>query len=264
MVIGMAQEETFFDFAAYVGLTKHLGGRAATEQLAELCHLNEGKVLLDVGCGVGVTACYLAREYGCHVVGVDISEAMVAQSRARARREGVDKLVTFEVADAQALPFEDGQFDAVITESVTSFPEDKQKAVNEYVRVTKAGGYIGLNESTWLKFPPPDELVSWVSQDVGANAKPLSKDEWVGLLKTAGLTDVFVNIHEIDIREETKSIFSLYGVFGMLRIWSRMLVLYFRNPAYRQFLKSVRKQGIAPKNINEFFGYGIYVGKKLP
>jgi hypothetical protein len=41
-----------------------------------------------------------------------------------------------------------------------------------------------------------------------------------------------------------------------------MLGLYLRNPAYRRFLKSLRQQGLTPENIDEYFGYGIYVGRK--
>jgi ubiquinone/menaquinone biosynthesis C-methylase UbiE len=115
------------------------------------------------------------------VVGVDILEAMVERSRERAKREGVMDRVEFKVADAQNLPFEDSLFDAVITESVTAFPADKQKAVNEYARVTKPEGFVGLNESTWLKYPPPPEMVAWAGQDLGANINPLTSSEWAGL-----------------------------------------------------------------------------------
>ena len=151
----MNVEEHFFDFAAEVGLTKHLGNVDATDKLAELCHMNQGKYILDVGCGSGATAAYLAQECGCRVMGVDILPRMVDRAQELTKRKGVADLTEFKVADAQELPFPDGQFDAVITESVTAFPEDKQKAVNEYVRVLKPGGYVGLNESTWLKTPPP-------------------------------------------------------------------------------------------------------------
>jgi len=116
----MEKKQTFFDFAAEVGLTKHLGGLGATEELIELCHIGEGKYVLDVGCGAGVTPCFLAKRYGCRVVGVDISEGMVERSKERAKREGVADGVEFRVADAQDLPFEDDLFDAVITESVTA------------------------------------------------------------------------------------------------------------------------------------------------
>ena len=137
----MKNQPSFFDFAAEVGLTKHIGGLEATEALIELCHIGKGSYVLDVGCGVGATPCYLAKRYDCRVVGVDISARMVERSRERAEREKVADVVEFRVADAQDLPFDDDLFDAVITESVTAFPEDKQKAVDEYARVTKPGGF---------------------------------------------------------------------------------------------------------------------------
>ena len=255
------EEAGFCDFAAEVGLTKHIGGVAATEALMELCHIGEGQTILDVGCGAGVTPCFIARRTGCRVVGVDISEGMVARSRERARREGVADRVEFRVADAQDLPFEDGLFDAVITESVTAFPEDKQKAVCEYARVTRPGGTVGLNESTWRKVPPP-ELVAWASQAPDTSVNPLAAEEWVGLLEGAGLRDIVVRTYEVDLRKETKGIFQRYGCRGMLGIYGRILRLYARNPAYRRFVKQIGKEGVAPKNLDEYFGYGLYVGRK--
>ena len=83
----MESEQTIFDYQAEVGLTKHLGGVGATETLIELCHIGEGKYVLDVGCGVGATPCFIAKRCGCRVVGVDISERMVERSKERARRE---------------------------------------------------------------------------------------------------------------------------------------------------------------------------------
>ena len=258
----MKSQQTFFDFAAEVGLTKHIGGPEATETLFELCHINKGKYVLDVGCGAGVTPVLLAKRIGCSVVGVDISEGMVERSRVRAKREGITDKVEFRVADAQDLPFDDDIFDAVITESVTAFPEDKQKAVNEYVRVTKPGGYIGLNESTWLKIPPPPDLVAWASQDLGANVKPLTSGEWAGLLEAAGLKEMVVRTNKINVKDETRGLYRRYGCGGMLGVMFRMLSLYARSPAYRKFVKRVRKDGITPKNLDEYFGYGLYVGRK--
>jgi arsenite methyltransferase len=255
-------EQHFFDFAAEVGLTKHIGGLEATQKLVELCHINAGKYVLDVGCGAGVTPSFLGRTYDCRVVGVDISEGMIKRSRERAQREGVADRVEFRVADAQDLPFENDLFDAVITESVTAFPEDKQRAVNEYARVTRPGGYVGLNESTWLKVPPPPELVAWASQDLGGNVEPLTSGEWVGLLEAAGLTEIVVQAFDIDVRDEAKGILRRYGCGGMLSVWARMLALYARNPAYRKFVKQVRGGGVTPENLDEYFGYGLYVARK--
>jgi len=259
----MENKQSFFDFAAEVGLTKHYGGLEATEELIELCHIGEGKYVLDVGCGAGVTPSFIVKKYGCRVVGVDISERMIERSKERTKREGVADRVELRVADAQDLPFEDDLFDAVITESVTAFPEDKQRAVNEYVRVTKPGGYVGLNESTWLKAPPPPEIVAWASQDLGANVKPLTSDGWVGLLKGAGLREIAVRTYETRVRKEAKELVRRYGYGGMLRIFYRILSLYTRSPAYRRFVKEVQEDGITPDNIEEYLGYGIYVGRKI-
>lgn len=258
----MKSKQTFFDFAAEVGLTKHIGGLEATEAVLELCHISNGKYVLDVGCGVGVTPIFIAKKYGCRVVGVDLSEGMIERSNERAKRERVTDRVEFQVADAQDLPFDNNNFDAVITESVTAFPEEKQKAINEYVRVTKPGGYVGLNESTWLKVPPPPELIAWASQDLGANVKPLTSGEWVGLMEATGLREMVVKTYKINVKDEARGIYRRYGFRGMMCILFRMLSLYARNPAYRKFVKEVRKDGVTPKNLDEYFGYGLYVGRK--
>lgn len=258
----MKHEEHLFDFAAEAGLTKHLGGVEATDTLAELCHIGEGSTVLDVGCGVGATPVYLAKRYGCRVIGVDIVPRMIERCEEKARREGVADQTEFRVADPQELLFDDDTFDAVITESVAAFPEDKQRAANEYARVTKPGGSVGLNESTWLKRPPPPDVVAWASQEVGAQVEPLTKEAWVTFLEKAGLSDLVVQVHPIEIGDEAKGILQRYGGLGMLRSMWRALRTYLRNPAYRAFVTRVRKDGITPDNLQLYFGYGLDVGRK--
>lgn len=258
----MSNQPGFFDFAAEVGLTKHIGSLEATEVLIELCHIGKDSYVLDVGCGVGATACWLADNIGCRVMGVDILPRMVERAQERARCEKVADKVEFRVADAQDLPFEAALFDAVITESVTAFPADKQKAVNEYARVTRPGGYVGLNETAWLKLPPPPEVTAWAAQEVGATVKPLPPDEWAGLLQAAGLREIVSKTYAINLQDEGKGILQRYGFGGMLRVMGRMLALYARSPAYRQFVQRVRQGGVVPANLAEYFGYGLFVGKK--
>ena len=79
----------------------------------ETCDISEGQYVLDVGCGVGLTACYLARTYGCHVVGVDITLGMIDRANERAAKEGLLDLVEFRVADARDLPFDNAVFEVV-------------------------------------------------------------------------------------------------------------------------------------------------------
>ena len=63
---------TYLDLQAYAGVTKHMGGFEATDELLSLCHIKNAQQVLDVGCGIGVGPAYMAKTYGCRVVGVDI------------------------------------------------------------------------------------------------------------------------------------------------------------------------------------------------
>lgn len=258
----MKHTDQFFDFAARLGITKHLGGQDATKELIDRTRITPLSYVLDVGCGVGTTACHLARSMGCRVVGVDINPHMVKRARERARRQKLGGLIDFQVGDAMELPFPDETFNAVLTESVTAFPDDKALAIREYVRVTKPGGFIGLNESTWLKAPVPPGIRAWASQDLGANVSPLLPDDWVLLMKEAGLVDIFHRTSTISTREESRGLLDRYGWGGFLLSLWRALVLYLSNPAYREFLRSIREEGIIPPDLEEYFGYGIFIGKK--
>ena len=104
----------YFDYLAEMGVAKHFGSLDATLELVELCHTGPGRYVLDVGCGVDVTPCYLAKRFGCRVVGGDITPKMIERCEERAEREGLGDWVEVRAADARALPFEDGEFDAVI------------------------------------------------------------------------------------------------------------------------------------------------------
>jgi len=258
----MLHTEQFFDFAAQIGLTKHLGGQEATKELVDRTRITPLSYVLDVGCGVGTTACHLARCMGCRVMGVDINPLMVDRARERARKLKLTDLVEFKQADAVDLPFDNDSFNVVITESVTAFPEDKARAIREYYRVAKPGGFIGLNESTWLKTPVPEEILAWASQDLGANVTPLQPGEWVELMERAGLVNIFQRTSAISTRDESRGLMERYGWGGFIGSMVQALGLYLRSADYREFVKSIREEGLTPPDLDEYYGYGIYIGKK--
>jgi len=253
-------EFSFFGVQAYLGETNHLGGLKATEELAELCHIDNGKCVLDVGCGVGITACYLAERHGCRVVGVDISDRMIAWAQKRAKREGVEDRLEFRTADAQNLPFGDALFDAVICESVTVFL-DKQRAVSEYVRVAKPGGYVGLNEGTWVRAPPPTELVAYIDRTM-AKATFLTSDEWTELLEASGLTDIRARTYDFNALSMWISELQRVGFKDIVRAWGSFFSLYIRSPMFRKYAKEITPSYAIIKNMFTYLGYGIYAGRK--
>ncbi len=254
--------DPYFDLQAEVGITKHPGGLRATEELVELCRIGAGKHILVVGCGVGTTACFLAKRYGCRVVGVDVSLRMIERANERAVRQGLAGRIEFRMADAQNLPFDDGSFDAVISESVTAFVEDKGKAVREYARVTKAGGFVGLNETTWMDDNPPKELVEYVCRAVGG-VRPETSDGWRKLIEDALLLDIVVRNYRMEAFSQFVNEVKFTGIMDFLRAWYRFFVLFVSSPVYRKAMYVMAKDaGKMPKGFLKYYGYGIYVGRK--
>ena len=104
-------------------------------------HLPEnGKLkVLDVGTGTGFFAVLLAQA-GHRVEGVDLTPAMLEEARALAAQRGLD--ITFREMDAQALDYEDGCFDAVISRNLTWTLPDPERAYGQWFRVLKPGGVL--------------------------------------------------------------------------------------------------------------------------
>ena len=251
---------SYFELQADWGITKHPGGLKATEELAELCHINEDKLVLVVGCGVGVTPCYLAKRHGCKAFGIDISEKMVNRSKERAKRQGVDHKVEFRVADAQNLPFEDNFFDAVISESVNAFIEDRPRAASEYVRVTKPGGYVGLNEATWIK-TPPSELPEYLYRVMGAKFPPRNNG-WKELLADSGLREITARVYKINAFNQWLNEVRQFEFLQFLRAWYKFWSMFIQSPACRKFIREALAIPRGIFGLFQYWGYGIYAGRK--
>ena len=252
----IATDSKFLDMQAAVGVTKHIGGLAATNQLLSLCHIAAGQKVLTVGCGIGVEPAYIARQYKCHVVGVDLSAQMIAWARQRVREEGVAAEVELQAADVLDLPFAADRFDAVICQSVLIFVADKLRAIRECVRVTRPGGYVGLNEGFWY-VRPAAEFAAQVRAAIGPEVPTL--DEWEALWAASGLYDRCVQANRSDARGEIKSRIEWIGWPWLLRAWGRGLRLYLSNPATRAAIKS--QFGVSTELMNEL-GYVLLAGRK--
>ena len=251
---------TYFDLQAYWGATKHMGGMRTTRELIELCHIRTGAYVLDVGCGVGATPTYLAKKLDCRVVGIDIAEAMIARAHQKVEREHVEDRVELRTANAQNLPFDDALFDAVIAESVMTFIPDKARAIRECARVTKPGGFVGLNEEIWLR-PPTPELVEYAAHAWDIHAEILTCQGWKELLERSGLQDIRTRTYQFSASfGEYISEISRYSFREYLTMFSRAITLYAKNPAFRQYMKG--RYSSLPKSFFKYLGYGIFAGRK--
>jgi sarcosine/dimethylglycine N-methyltransferase len=118
----------------------HVRGLAATAELAELARIKADMSVLDVGSGVGGPARFLAAACGCRVTGVDLSEAFVDAARYLSERTGQSGLVSFEIASALELPFDDGTFDVALMQHFAMNVADRARLYRETRRVLKSGG----------------------------------------------------------------------------------------------------------------------------
>src|SRR5262245_34255845 len=122
---------------AVVGTTLQIVG----ETLCEAMELCPGSKVLDVAAGNGNATLAAARRW-CDVTSTDYVPSLLKRGRERAAAEGHD--ITFREADAEALPFADASFDAVLSTFGVMFTPDQDKAAAELLRVCKSGGRIGL------------------------------------------------------------------------------------------------------------------------
>ena len=144
---------------AVIGTTLQLTG----EQLCEAVDLAAGSRVLDVAAGNGNASLAAARR-GARVVATDYVESLLAGTAARAAAEGLR--IDVRPADAEALPFEDGSFDVVLSTFGVMFTPDPDRAAAELRRVCRAGGRIGLTNWT------PTGFVGRMFAIVGRYAPP--------------------------------------------------------------------------------------------
>jgi len=138
----------------------HTRGLAATAELARLAGITADMSVLDVGCGVGGPARFLAATCGCRVTGVDLSEPFVDAARYLAERTGQGGQVSFQTASALELPFDDGGFAVVLLQHVAMNVSDRARLYREIRRVLKAGGRFATYDVV-LKGGEPHYPVPW-------------------------------------------------------------------------------------------------------
>ena len=112
------------------------------------CELNEESVVLDVGCGAGGPAMFIARQSGCRVTGLDIDEQGVSRARSLALENGLSDHCRFEIHDAgNPFEFTDCKFDLVYAiDSVFHIPR-RNEFLLEAMRILKPGGKLFFTDA---------------------------------------------------------------------------------------------------------------------
>jgi len=170
-------------------------------RMVDAANIQAGQRVLDVACGTGVLARAVTDQVGSEgkVVGVDINAGMLAVAERKAPQ------VEWRQAPAEALPFDDSSFDAVVSQFGLMFFEDRQAAIREMIRVLKPGGRLAVAVWDTLENTPGyASMVALLSQLFGesvANALRApyilgDKKQLLGLFDGVGLNELKVQTHQ--------------------------------------------------------------------
>ena len=227
----------------------HPGGPGLTLELAERCHVHRSSNVMDVASGSGATACLIAKQFGCSVIGIDSSERMLERARKKASECGL--AIEFRLGDAHALPANDGSFDAVICEC-TMCALNKQSALKEMYRVLKPGGYAGIHDLCWKEDASARLKAALVELE---NERPETLAGWKQCFEQAGFRDVVVDDRSALLLPSLEQVRSQVGFLQRLKLsWAVV-----RRWGVRGLLRVVRSVRICR---SPFLGYGIIVGSK--
>jgi len=242
------------DFMAkHVGVkVLHPGGLKATNELMHLCNMCKDSKVLDIACGKGTSSYYFAKKIGCRVTGIDIEESLLKTAQTLSLKGEIGSKLTFKLANAEELPFEDNTFDIAIFQAAFVLMDNNQKALQEASRVIKPGGKVGILELTWLK-NPTSEALDEASTDVCAYCIPKARtsEGWEKLIVDSGLKVSYSKVYrmgESGVGDE--SLGTLINV-----MWKMITNSKIRN--------RVRKVDKYFNKYCEYLGYGIYIGEKI-
>jgi MPBQ/MSBQ methyltransferase len=166
----------------------HTGGRLETMHVLGKIHLDKNDRVLDVGCGLGGTARYLAANVGCRIIGIDLTPEYIEIAKILGERTGTSDRVEFMTASALNVPFDNRQFDAAITFHVAMNIKDRPALYREVARVLKPQSVFCIYDvmkgpNDGLKFPVP-----WAED--ATNSHLTHVDEMCELLSIAGFKTI--------------------------------------------------------------------------
>jgi ubiquinone/menaquinone biosynthesis C-methylase UbiE len=174
----------------------HFGGWEATYQMVEKLQLQEAEHVLDICCGEGSTACWLADTYRIRVTGIDILEKAIIVARTRARVKELEDLVSFKPADVFDLPFQDASFDVIYGQDPDGVAhKDRVDAFKECRRVLIPKGRFGIQH--WLPHSGTSskDLKRFEEITQGNEygyMQRLSVDDYISDLEDAGFKDIAI------------------------------------------------------------------------
>jgi cyclopropane fatty-acyl-phospholipid synthase-like methyltransferase len=166
----------------------HARGFPATVELADQLPIKVGQHIVDIGCGLGGPARYMAKRFQCRVSGIDITQPFVDAANKLTALLRMEDQVTIQQGDGQDLPYGDAMFDGAYTQHVTMNVANRQTFFAEAFRVLRNGAFFALTEHGLGSKGNPHYPLPW-SVD-GSGAYLVTPAETQALLEAAGFEDI--------------------------------------------------------------------------
>jgi len=157
-----------------------------------LASLQPGQTVLDLGSGAGLDCFFAAKKVGetGHVIGVDMTPEMIDRARSSAKRLNINH-VEFRQGYLEDLPVEPNSVDVIISNCVINLSPDKSKVFGEAFRVLKSGGKLAVSDIV-TDGPLPESIKQSLSAWAGCVAGAVEAEEYTGMMKAAGFTDISI------------------------------------------------------------------------
>jgi SAM-dependent methyltransferase len=168
----------------------HARGFPATVELADRLPIKAHQHIIDIGCGLGGPARYIAQRFQCSVSGVDITESFVEAANKLTALVRMEGQVKIEHGDGQRLAYPDAYFDGAYTQHVTMNVADRPRFFAEAYRVLKPGAFFALTEHGLGAKGDPHYPVPWSAD--GSGSYLVTPSETRAFLEKAGFEDIVV------------------------------------------------------------------------
>lgn len=224
----------FFNLGIREERQQRIDVRTAQIQLVnlvvELGAFRQGMRLLDVGCGAGGPAGYIAKEIGCHVIGIDPGTFQVKTANSRLKDDAEHARTIVHYANAMCLPYKAGSFDGVYSIESAFHYSDKEAFLTEGRRVLTPGGLMIIADILHAS-----GTNSWLTRRMAqalATEHFFSAEEYLRAFDKAGLK----LLRRIDITDKVRRTFPL---------WTRSFILHFNKLAQYYHTTTLAKIGLA-------------------
>lgn len=202
--------------------------------LAKKANITKDDIVLDAGCGIGGSSVWLAKNIGCNVTGITISDEQVTQAKEFARQLGVDSKVQFFNENFTNTKFPDESFDVVWAIESVCHTTDKSDFLNEAYRILKKGGRLILADG-FLKRDPINEHERKINSDfcVGLQLPNMVQfSDFEKKLNVAGFKNIVSEDKSDEVRPSSKKLYNMCRIgypiskiTGLLGLTPKLLTL---------------------------------------